>query len=348
MTGSQRLIDCDVHCAPTIQALAPYLPEIWREHLALNSRVLQPVAATYPDWNPSTRTPAAELTLERLRSEVLPEASLAILHCYYAVESFSHPYLGSAVATAVNSWLREQWLERDDRLLGSIAVTPQYPELAVAEIERWADDRRFVQVLLPARSPAGYGNQRYWPILKAAAEHGLAVAIIFGGGTGSPPTPVNWLSSYYEEYNTAPLNYQGHVMSLVMSGIFPELPDLKVVVAEGGWTWLPPFMWRMDQEWKAFQREVPWVKSPPSEYVRRHFRFTTQPFDAPPGPEQIDEVLEQIGSDELLMYGSDHPHRYLHGNVSLLARLSPEQAERVRWQNAAECYGLAGRSLVSR
>jgi predicted TIM-barrel fold metal-dependent hydrolase len=347
MTGSQRLIDCDVHCRPTITELAPYLPEIWREFLALNSRVLQPLGATYPDWNPSTRTPATELTLERLRSEVLEEASLAILYCYYAVESFTHPYLGAAVAAAVNSWMREQWLERDDRLRGSIVVTPQYPELAVAEIERWADDRRFVQVLLPARAQAGYGNQRYWPILKAAAEHGLVVAITFGGGTGTPPTPVNWLSCYYEEYNTAPLNFQGHVMSLVMSGIFPELNDLKVVVAEGGWTWLPPFMWRMDQEWKAFQREVPWVKSPPSEYVRRHFRFTTQPFDAPPSAEQIDELLEQIGSDEMLLYASDHPHRYLHGNSELIARLSPEQAERVRWRNATECYGLAGRSLVS-
>jgi predicted TIM-barrel fold metal-dependent hydrolase len=223
---------------------------------------------------------------------------------------------------------------------------PQYTEIAVAEIERAAKDDRFVQVMLPARSQAGYGNQRYWPILRAAAANGLAVAITFGGSTGTPPTPVNWLSSYYEEYNTAPLNFQSHIMSLVMSGIFQELPELKVVVAEGGWTWLPPFMWRMDQEWKAFQREVPWVKAPPSEYVRRHFRFTTQPFDAPDKPEHIDQVLEQIGSDGMLMFSTDYPHRYKHGNAELLARLRPEQVEQVRWRNAAECYGLGDLSSV--
>ncbi len=348
MTAVPRLIDCDVHVAPATGALQPYLPEIWREHVSLNARAGAPVAATYPDWNPSVRTPADELTLDRLRAEVLGQASLAVLHCYHAIESFTHPYFGSAMATALNTWMREEWLERDARLLGSIAVTPQYPELAVTEIERTARDPRFVQILLPARSPAGYGNQRYWPILRAANERGLAVAITFGGGTGTPPTPINWLSSYFEEYNVAPLNFQGHVMSLVMSGIFAELPDLKVVVAEAGWTWLPPFMWRMDQEWKAFQREVPWVKQPPSAYVRRHFRFTTQPFDAPPLPEQVDQVLEQIGSDELLMFGSDYPHRYRHTNDELLRRLSPEQAERVRWQNAEECYGVDRKLLAAR
>jgi predicted TIM-barrel fold metal-dependent hydrolase len=271
---------------------------------------------------------------------VLSTASLAILHCYSAAETFTHPYFGSAIASAVNIWVRESWLEQDDRLLGSIAVTPQFAEMAVEEIERAAEHPRFVQVLLPARAPAGYGNQRYWPILKAAAQRGLAVAITFGGGTGTPPTPVSWLSSYFEEFNAAILNFQSHIISLVMSGIFAELPDLKVVVSEGGWTWLPALMWRMDQEWRAFQREVPWVQEPPSHYVRKHFRFTTQPFDAPPAEKQMDQLMEQLGSDKLLMFGSDYPHKYLHSNDELLARLAPHQADRVRWQNAVECYRL--------
>jgi predicted TIM-barrel fold metal-dependent hydrolase len=228
-------------------------------------------------------------------------------------------------------------------------VTPQYPDLAVEEIERIAADRRFVQILLPARAPAGYGERRYWPILRAAERHGLAVAISFGGSTGTPPTPLNWLGSYYEEYNAATLNFQSHVMSLVMSGIFAECPALRIVCCESGWTWLPPFLWRMNQEWRAFRREVPWLKQlPPSGHVREHFRFTTQPFDAPATPEHLQYLLDQLGSDELLLYASDYPHRYAHGNGELLDALTAEQAERVRWANAWDLYRLDEHAVAAR
>jgi predicted TIM-barrel fold metal-dependent hydrolase len=345
MSGEGRIVDCDVHCAPTRNDLYPYLPDLWVEHLQ-STRYNEPASTSlmYPPWNAATRTVRDELTLERLQREALDGVSYAILQCYYGVESFTHPYLAQALATAVNRWLQEEWLDRDDRLLASAVVTAQYPDLAVEEIERVAQDRRFVQVLLPARAPAGYGSRRYWPILEAAAKHGLAVGIVFGGGTGTPPTPVNWLSSYYEEYATAILNFQSHVISLVMSGIFAEVPELRVTLVEGGWTWLPPLLWRMDQEWKAFQREVPWLQGrPPSWWTRQHFRLTTQPFDAPPNAAQLGQLIEQLGSDELLMLGSDFPHRYRHGNDEVLVALSLEQRERVLWRNAWELYRLDGR-----
>jgi predicted TIM-barrel fold metal-dependent hydrolase len=336
-----RLIDCDVHCAvPSTAALAPYLDEHWREFLRIGNLSVPPaVATTYPGWNPMVRTDGKEATLERLQAEALDQASLAILTCFYGLESFTHPYLATAMATAVNTWVQKEWLDQDERLLASAVVTPQYPEIAVAEIERVAEDPRFVQILVPAP----YGNQRYWPIWRAAAERGLPVALTFGGGTGTPPTPVNWLGSWFEEYGTAPLNFQSHVMSLAVSGIFDLYPDLRVIVMESGWTWLPALLWRMDQEWKAFQREVPWMTGPPSTYVRKHFRFTTGPTDAPPNAAHLGHVLEQLGSDELLLYGSDWPHRYGDELEQLLAQLSPEQVEKVRWRNAAECYGLESR-----
>jgi predicted TIM-barrel fold metal-dependent hydrolase len=341
---SMRRVDCDVHCVPTRHALAPYLPAHWREHLD-NTPQPEPaaVATMYPPWNASVRTASAELTLERLQREVLDEVTYAVLQCYYGVECFTHPYLAAAIATAVNDWLCAEWLERDARLLGTAVVTPQYPELAVREIERIADDRRFVQILLPARAVAGYGHQQYWPILRAATEHGLAVAIGFGGGTSGPPTPVNWVGSYYEEYNAAIFSFQAHMLSLVLGGACAELPGLRVVMTEGGWSWLPPVLWRMDQEWKAAQREVPWVAEPPSAYVRRHFRFTTQPFDAPPDGQQLRQLLSQVGSDDLLLYASDHPHAYLHGNDELLEVLDDAQRERVRWRNAWDWYDLQAR-----
>jgi predicted TIM-barrel fold metal-dependent hydrolase len=338
-----RIADCDVHCSvPAPESLYPYLPELWREHLSITRyKVPAAINEIYPPWNPAVRTVGAELTVERLTEEVLAGLEVAILQCYYGVESYTHPYLAGAMATAVNRWLQTEWLDKDARLRASAVVTPQYVDLAVEEIERIAEEPRFVQILVPARIAPGYGNHCYWPLWRAAAKHGLPVVIAWGGCTGAPPTTANWLGSHWEEYNTGILNFQAQVMSLVVSGVFQELPELKFVIAEGGWTWLPPFLWRLDQEWRAFQREVPWLgHKPPSAHMREHFRFTTQPFDAPASAEQLAQLIEQTRAPELLLFSSDYPHATNHGNDELLAALTPEHADRVRWSNAADWYGF--------
>jgi uncharacterized protein len=347
--GASCVLDADVHCAvPSFEVLNPYLPDHWVEFFSAGFLRRHPaVSSTYPAWSPMTATAGEQLTLERLQAEVLTRAERAVLHCYWGVESFTHPYLAGALATAINRWIAEEWLDRDERLLGSAVVTPQHLDAALAEIERIAEDPRFVQILVPARAQAGYGNQRYWPLWEAAAAHGLAVAITFGGGTGTPPTPVNWLSSYFEEYTTATLNFQAQILSLSVSGLFDRQPDLRFVIAESGWTWLPAWLWRMDQEWRAFYREVPWMTGAPSTYVRRHFRFTTQPTDVPPSDEHLIDVYNQLGSDELLLFASDYPHTYGDGADRLLAVLNDEQRARVLWDNAAALYRLSQRAPVA-
>jgi predicted TIM-barrel fold metal-dependent hydrolase len=338
--ADERVIDSDVHCAlASFEALYPYLPDMWVEFFSAGFLRRHPaVSQTYPAWSPINATPGAELTLERLREDVLSRAELAVLHCYWGVESFTHPYMAAAMATAINRWLAAEWLDCEPRLRASAVVTPQYLDAALQEVDRIAEDPRFVQILVPARAHQAYGNQRYWPLWEAAARHGLAVAITFGGGTGTPPTPVNWLSSYFEEYTTATLNFQGHILSLAVSGVFDRHPELRFVIAESGWTYLPAWLWRMDQEWRAFSREVPWMTGPPSSYVRRHFRFTLQPTDAPPDDQQLLDIYHQLGTDELLMFSSDYPHNSGPGAERLLSLLRNEQRERVLWHNAAALY----------
>ena len=54
--------------------------------------------------------------------------------------------------------------EPERRLLGSIAVSWEYPELAVREIERRACEPWWVQVMLPQEPLELLGARRYWPI----------------------------------------------------------------------------------------------------------------------------------------------------------------------------------------
>jgi uncharacterized protein len=334
-----RIIDTDVHChAPALAELGPHLDPYWRDELG-SVRFKRPpgVEYTYPSW--SGVFGSSGMTLERLRAEGLDGSAQAILHCYYGVESLLHPYLAAELARAANNWLDEEWLAREDRLLGSAMVAPQHTDEAVDEVRRVAENSRFVQILVPAQATEPYGSKRYWPIWRAAAEHSLPVAITSGGLTGTPPTPVNWMGSFFEQYGCEGLAFASQVNSLVFSGIFDVCPDLRFVLSESGWTWLPALMWRLDWEWRAGHREVPWLQAAPSEYVRKHFFVTTQPVDAGTDS-QVREVIDQLGSDRMLMYSSDFPHRYGRDAAAILTHLTAEERERVLWGNASECYRL--------
>ena len=341
-------VDCDVHCSlPSVHALYPYLEAHWPAYLESGHYRHIGSKATYPPWSDMFGSDAEEMTLAQLRDAVLTTADTAVLYCYYGLEMMQHPYLAADLATALNRWMLREWLEPDGRLVGTAAVTPSFAGAAVREIERIAQEDRFVQIMLPARSMEPYGAQRYWPIWEAAAAHDLVIALTYGGGAGTPPTPVNWLGSFFESYVAAPINFATQIASLVVSGVFAQWPTLRVTVTESGWTWLPAVMWRLDAEWRQLSREVPWLTEAPSAYVRRHFRFTTQPSDLPAGADDAARVLARLGTVELaperlLLYGSDYPHTYESdgGADRLFDLLSPAARENVLAENARRWYRL--------
>jgi predicted TIM-barrel fold metal-dependent hydrolase len=342
-----RIIDCDVHCgAPAPDVLTPYLERHWADYLR-DAEYRQPfgINYSYPAWSALLNPPGRGTTLDAIRGSVLDRAERAIIHSYCGLETQTHPYLARALASAVNRWLQAEWLDADDRLLATAVIAPQDTEGAVDEIRRISEDKRFVGVLLAGRAFEPYGSHRYWPIWEAAAAAGLALTITYGGSSGGPPTPNGWVQSLFEEYGSYHQIFAAHVVSLVASGVFVRWPTLRAVVMDSGWTWLPGVLWRMDTEWKSVRREIPWVAEPPSEVARRHVRLTTQPIDADVAG--LASALELLGSDELLVFGSDYPRESGLPVDALLPHLEPQQIERLLWRNAWETFGLETRARTS-
>ena len=113
-----------------------------------------------------------------------------------------------------------------------------------------------------------------------------------------------------------------------------------MVLAECGFAWLAPLLWRFDKDWKGVWREVPWLKHRPSEYVVEHFRFTTAPAHLPEDAAAVGQLLEMMDVPGMLAYASDYPHGHGDGTSRLLDRLGQEDRRRVLWRNAAALYGL--------
>ena len=79
------------------------------------------------------------------------------------------------------------------------------------------------------------------------------------------------------------------------------------MIIEAGYTWAPALGWRMDKHWERMRKEVPHLKRPPSEYLREHFWFTTQPIEEPDDPAHLVEMFDWIGWDRML-FSTDYPH----------------------------------------
>jgi len=338
-------IDCDLHPRmPTARALRAYMDEHWR-HIAEVRGINAWESIAYPPNAPLTVRPdwraggadadpvkAAQATLDRFGF------AHAICNCLFPVQAFRDENLAAAFARALNDWLAEEWLARDARLRGSVVLPMQSPERAVEEIERRAGDRRFVQVLMLVFGERPLGKSAYWPVYAAAERHGFTVGIHAGSSYHLPVTGSGWPTYYLEDYAAQALGFQTQVGSLVSEGVFAKFPQLKVVLMESGVTWLPPYLWRLSKFWRGVRIEVPWVDRPPDEIVRQHVRLTTQPFDGPPGAAHIGRLMDQLQSDEMLLFATDFPHWQYDGDDMLPSGLAPDVRRKILADNALATY----------
>ncbi|RTL66194.1 MAG: amidohydrolase [Hyphomicrobiales bacterium] len=340
-------IDCDVHpSVPGMKSLMPHLSDHWAEVID-QSGLPDLETWNYPpgapltarsDWRPQARKPAANV--EAMRVETLDRwgTGIAICNALYGVQTLFNEDLAAGLCRGLNTWLAREWLDRDPRLRGSIVLPVQSVERSVDEIEHWANDKRFVQVLMLVGGETPLGRRHNWPIYAAAARHGLPVGIHAGSSFRHPTTPVGWTSYYTEDYVNQSLAFQTQLASLICEGVFSKYPDLRVVLIESGVSWLPAHIWHLDKFWKGLRMEVPWVDRPPFEIVRDHVRLTAQPLDGPATPVAFGQFMEQMGSDKLLLFASDYPHWQFDGDDAVPDVISPTLARKMQFDNPRETY----------
>jgi predicted TIM-barrel fold metal-dependent hydrolase len=340
-------VDCDVHPAvPHLTSLLPYLSEYWRDQVTTRGMVdlisqsyppKSPITAR-PDWRPETGKPGA--SLEDMRRQLLDPFKLghAICNPLYGVQMVFSEDMQDAFCRALNDLQAREWLDREPRLRGSIVIPTQSVEKAVAEIERCAADKRFVQVLMLVMGDTPLGKRALWPIYEAAERLQLVIGIHAGSAYHNPPTSVGWGSYHIEDYAAQAQAFQTQLTSLIVEGVFARHPRLKMVLLESGITWLTPYLWRLHKFWRGVRMETPWVDRSPQEIVRSNIRFSLQPFDAPPDPATINRLFEHMQSDELVLFSTDYPHWQFEGQDVLPEGLSPDLVRKIMIDNPYATY----------
>ncbi|EHR01066.1 amidohydrolase family protein [Bradyrhizobium sp. WSM471] len=250
----------------------------------------------------------------------------------------------SALCRAFNDFSLEHWIAKDERFRLALHINSQDPNGAAAEIDRLGSHPAVCSVMVGCGAPRPFGHRFYHPIYEACVRNGLAVAMHFGAeGTGvNPPISAAGFPSHYIEMRQIRSSwYSVNVASFVFEGVFEKFPSLKIGMLEAGFSWLAPLMWKMDFDWKGLRRQTPWVKKLPSQYIKEHIRFATQPMEEPEHPSQLKQIIDWIGGSQVLMFASDYPHWDWDDPARTLVDYPEDFRRRIFSENAIDTFRLS-------
>jgi len=343
------LVDADVHQRwADDEAIAQYLPDRYRDDGLVLPELLYRNPGEFLRQDEKTDdgnkpgTDHQKICDDHLDKHDIDYAMLTG-NSWFNLAALPHRDYANELARAYNEWLVNDVLPVDDRFIGSMYVAPKAPEKAAELIREYGDHPQIRQVMLPGGAEVPYGRPQYWPMYEAAEEQNLAMAVhpfSEGHGTSNPPTGAGHPNSYIEWHTVLSSYYMGQLASLVTEGVLVEYPDLRWAFIEGGYGWVPHFMWRLDKNWKGLRSQVPWLEEKPSHYIRNNVWFASQPVEEPERPKFHDYILEMMHADEMLIYASDYPHWDGDDPTWGLPPMDDDMERAIKHENAAELWDL--------
>ncbi len=223
---------------------------------------------------------------------------------------FRDPVLVREAMKVSNDWVHDKLIKASPRFVPTAQVSLIDIDDAVAEVHRTAA-MGFRCVFLPTKPPLFVDDYHYplWePLWAACAEANMVIAFHIG----TDPIDVaagDQLGVVFRGPGGAVMNHtdntmmgQRAVMKLTTSGVLDRYPDLKVLVSEGGATWVPFLGDRMDEAYRQhYMRVRPKLSMMPKEFLYRQVYASFQ-HDVSAVP-----TVTAMGYQNV-MWGSDYPH----------------------------------------
>ena len=254
------------------------------------------------------------------------------------------PALASAVCRAYNQWLAEFCRATAGRVAGAALVNLHDPAAAVAEARRAVEELGLRAVFVRPNRHNGRNlhDPAYEPLWSTIEALGVPLAVHEGSGARLPVTGADrFLNNVLMQHVAShPLEMMCAVESIVCGGVLERHPRLRVAFLEAGASWLPYWLWRLDEHFESLgRRDTPDVKLRPSEYFRRQCFASVECDEEPLG-----HAIASIG-DDCLMFASDYPHadaKYPHAVETFLAlpNISEMSRRKLLWENAVRLYDL--------
>ncbi len=249
-----------------------------------------------------------------------------------------------AETRAQNDVLIEEFLDGNDDFYGLANVTMRDPEAAAAEIDRVGGHDQVVGIFVfsGAHGQKPPGDPQYDVVYEALARHDLTPTFHVTNFVSKAPFLQEYEKMMAWHAIAQSWSIQHAVLSLIAQGVPAKFPELDFVMLEGGVTWIPWAMARLNREHGQWRSEVPYLEQSPEAYLRDQFYFSTQPLEEFDDPSDMLAILDIIGP-ESLVFSTDYPHYDFDDPAAIdrfIGEFTPEEREMVFSGNAIEAYGL--------
>jgi predicted TIM-barrel fold metal-dependent hydrolase len=242
------------------------------------------------------------------------------------------PQLIREAAHAENEWLASEIQAVAPHRLVPAALMPMLDvHDAVAELQHAASIGLHI-VSLPTGNPPGTGdyNDDSWePLWAAAEEAGMVLGFHIGTDGGDQAAMFRGPGGAILNYVQTGFGGQYVAMKLVASGALERHPDLKILISEGGATWVPYIGDRMNEAYRQHHMFVrPQLAKLPKEYLYRQVYASFQHDESAPA------AAWAMGYQNVV-FGSDYPHlegTYSHTQKTLhelFDDVAPEVRDRI-------------------
>lgn len=359
-TDGDGVVDACVHQLTTDPGrMKDLVPEQWQKRLFIKSKIQDPVSGTimptlpwyHAYWNEDTASPDPEHSEAYTDSEIYrsPSAMAEVLadrgvgtalltgHVVNFLPAIPNPDYAAALASAYNTLVAEDWVTESDRLKGAVVLPTAKPSAAAEEIRTYADHPDMVAALAfgGGRLPLGHDHLR--PIYEAVVEAELPLMIHRSGNPTYRQTSMGLPQHYVTHDANLVQNHMTNVLSLVFQGVFDDFPDLEVVWAGEGVSWILHTLWRATRYYRNLEGESPPLDHEPIDYLAENMSFVTYPLERLT-EEWTAQLFEMVGVEHVI-FGSGYPH-WNHDDLDVLPDLPDRERALVTRENAERVFGL--------
>jgi 5-carboxyvanillate decarboxylase len=244
----------------------------------------------------------------------------------------------ATLARAYNNRLATAIREPPKRFAALACIAPQNPAEAADELERAVRKLGFRGCIINSHTKGEYlDDKKYWVIFERAQK--LNIPIYLHPRAPSPDMMKPFTG--YPMLNSAMWGFTAeaalHSLRLISSGLFDELPKLKMVIGHLGET-IPFLINRIDNRYSAFPFAKK-LKKLPGQYFKENFLVSTSGMNESPEPLKL--VLSVLGADSI-MFAVDYPMESAEDAVRFIdtVAISEKDREKICHINAERVFSL--------
>ena len=322
---AMHVVDTDFHFLPEWSDLRRYMKEPFKSVL----KTYPPVGGDYGPGIALDLEGTGQETQGRARTaadilKVLDQIgveTVIVSPGFQRPQSMFHPKMVTATASAYNDYVLNEVLPVSPRIKAEIMVNHRVPQDGADEIRRVGDHPGFVSVYTEfGGNYEPLGTSKHDPIFEAAAERDLVVTSHVGA-FWQQFTPLHQgARTWTELFGIASCSISmSYIASMIMQGLFDKLPNLRIILKEGGFWWMPEFQARADDFYLNHPGDIQLVERKldsgkkfldkmPSEYFASNIRFASQPMCVPKNMEHFKALMTLCDGEDMLLYSSDWPH----------------------------------------